>query len=106
MFREWFVDMYYILNWYTETHSDTPYQGNIIVARPGPNGSRQTMYNARVTTRNAEGGSHRRYLTKDSEFRDVLVDEFGLNLSNEEVRQCVAIMNKKGTGDNAHPFFT
>lgn len=96
---------YEIVNWYTGTHPDTPYQGNIIVARPGPNGSRLTMYNARVTARDAEGGSRRRYLTEDSEFRDVLVGQFGLNLSDEEIRQCVAIMNEKGTGDEPHPFF-
>src|SRR5215470_8145097 len=28
---------YDITNWYTGTHPETPYQGNIIVARPGPN---------------------------------------------------------------------
>ena len=27
---------YEITNWYTGTHPDTPYQGNIIVAKPGP----------------------------------------------------------------------
>jgi arylamine N-acetyltransferase len=31
---------YEITNWYTATHPDTPYQGNIIVAKPGPNRSR------------------------------------------------------------------
>ena len=34
---------------------DTPYQGNIIAAKPGSKGSRITMYNARVTVRDAEG---------------------------------------------------
>ena len=42
---------YEITNWYTGTHPDTPYQGNIIAAKPGPNGTRITMYNSRVTVR-------------------------------------------------------
>ena len=46
---------YEITNWYTGTHPETPYHGNIIVARPGPNRTRITMYNARVTIRDADG---------------------------------------------------
>jgi N-hydroxyarylamine O-acetyltransferase len=46
---------YEITNWYTGTHPDTPYQGNIIAARPGPARTRITMYNARVTIRDADG---------------------------------------------------
>jgi N-hydroxyarylamine O-acetyltransferase len=43
---------YEITNWYTATHPDTPYQGNIIAAKPGPNRTRITMYSApRACTR-------------------------------------------------------
>ena len=38
---------YEITNWYTSTHPDTPYQSNIIAARPGRNRTRLTMFNAR-----------------------------------------------------------
>lgn len=96
---------YEITNWYTATHPDTPYQGNIIAAKPGPNRSRITMYNARVTVRDAEGHAEKRWLTTESEFRDVLRGEFGLNISDREIDQCVAIMRAKGTGDAPHPFF-
>jgi N-hydroxyarylamine O-acetyltransferase len=96
---------YEITNWYTATHPDTPYQGNIIVAKPGPNRSRITMYNARVTVRDAEGNAEKRWLTTDGEFRDVLRGEFGLNMSDRQVDECVAIMKAKGTGDAPHPFF-
>jgi N-hydroxyarylamine O-acetyltransferase len=96
---------YEITNWYTGTHPETPYQGNIIVAKPGPNRTRITMYNARVTVRDADGGAEKRWLATDSEFRDVLRGEFGLNMSNEEIDQCVAVMKAKGTGDAPHPFF-
>lgn len=96
---------YEITNWYTATHPDTPYQGNIIVAKPGPNRSRITMYNLRVTMRDADGRSEKRWLTSESEFIEVLRGEFGLNMSDQEIAGCVAVMKAKGTGDAPHPFF-
>ena len=96
---------YEITNWYTGTHPDTPYRSNIIAARPGPNGTRITMYNSRVTVRDAEGRVERRWLEKDSDFHDVLRKEFGLNLSDGDIDQCVSTMKARGTGDAPHPFF-
>jgi N-hydroxyarylamine O-acetyltransferase len=96
---------YEITNWYTGTHPDTPYQGNIIVAKPGPDRTRITMYNARVTVRDAEGRADKRWLEKDSDFHETLRGEFGLNLSDEEIDDCIAAMKAKGTGDAPHPFF-
>jgi len=96
---------YEITNWYTATHPDTPYQGNIIVAKPGPNGRRITMYNARVTVRDAEGRAEKRWLATEREFKDVLRGEFGLNISDQQIDECVAVMKAKGTGDAPHPFF-
>jgi N-hydroxyarylamine O-acetyltransferase len=63
------------------------------------------MYNARVTTRDADGNAQRRWLKDEVEFRDVLRGEFGLNLSDNEIRQCIEVMERKGTGDAPHPFF-
>jgi N-hydroxyarylamine O-acetyltransferase len=63
------------------------------------------MYNARLTVRNADGQAKKRWLATDSEFRDVLQGEFGLNMSDEDIDQCVAVMKAKGTGDAPHPFF-
>lgn len=96
---------YEITNWYTATHPETPYQGNIIVAKPGPNRSRITMYNARVTVRDADGHAEKRWLASDSEFKDVLRGEFGINMSDQEIEDCVEVMKAKGTGDAPHPFF-
>ena len=96
---------YEITNRYTATHPDTPYQSNIIAAKPGPNGTRITMYNARVTVRDADGRAEKRWLSTASEFRDVLRDEFGLNISDEDIDRCVAVMKWRGTGDAPHPFF-
>ena len=97
---------YEITNWYTGTHPDTPYQGNIIAARPGPNRTRITMYNARVTVRDADGRADKRWLQSEAEYCDVLRGGFGLNMSDDEIKQCVATMKSKGTGDVPHPFFT
>lgn len=96
---------YEITNWYTATHPDTPYQGNIIVAKPGPNRSRITMYNARVSVRDATGHAEKRWLATESEFSNVLRGEFGLNISDQQIDECVAVMKAKGTGDAPHPFF-
>jgi N-hydroxyarylamine O-acetyltransferase len=96
---------YDIANWYTATHPETPYQGNIIAAKPGPDGMRTTIYNARVTVRDANGKAERRWLATDREFRDVLRGEFGLNMSDDDIDRCVAVMKVKGTGDTPHPFF-
>jgi N-hydroxyarylamine O-acetyltransferase len=96
---------YEITNWYTATHPETPYQGNIIVAKPGPNRTRITMYNARITVRDADGLAEKRWLTSPSEFRDALRGEFALNLSDDDIDRCVQTMRAQGTGDAPHPFF-
>jgi N-hydroxyarylamine O-acetyltransferase len=96
---------YEITNWYTGTHPETPYQNNIIVAKPGPNRTRITMYNARVTVRDTDGQAKKRWLATGSEFRDILRGEFGLNMSDEDIDRCIEVMKAKGTGDVLHPFF-
>lgn len=96
---------YEITNWYTSTHPDAPYQSHIIAARPGPNRTRITMFNARVTVRHATGEAERRLLKDEAEFRSVLRDEFGLNMSDEEIRTCISIMEREGEMGAPHPFF-
>jgi N-hydroxyarylamine O-acetyltransferase len=96
---------YEITNWYTGTHPDAPYQSNIIAARPGPNRTRITMFNARVTVRRATGEAERRHLSEEAEFRSVLRDEFGLNMTDEEIRTCIDVMKRKGEKGAPHPFF-
>src|SRR5262249_3843552 len=73
---------YEITNWYTATHPETLYQSNIILAKPGPNRTRITMYNARLTLRDAEGRADKRWLANDSEFHEMLRGEFGLKISD------------------------
>ncbi len=96
---------YEITNWYTGTHPDAPYQSNIIAARPGPNRTRITMFNRRVTERHATGEADRRHLNDEAEFRVVLREEFGLNMTDEEIRTCIDVMERKGEKGAPHPFF-
>ena len=96
---------YEITNWYTGTHPDAPYQSNIIAARPGPHRTRITMFNARVTVRHPTGEAERRLLKDEAEYRSVLRDEFGLNMSDEEILACISIMERKGSKGAPHPFF-
>jgi N-hydroxyarylamine O-acetyltransferase len=98
-------DEYEITNWYTGTHPDAPYQSNIIAARPLPNRMRITMFNARLTVRHATGETERRILKDEVEFTSALHDEFGLNISDDEIRTCITIMERKGEKGPPHPFF-
>jgi N-hydroxyarylamine O-acetyltransferase len=96
---------YEITNWYTGTHPDAPYQSNIIVARPGSERTRITMFNRRVTMRHATGESSRRELRDIADFTGVLREEFGLNMTDEEIAKCVDVMERKGEKGAPHPFF-
>ncbi|HWY81585.1 MAG TPA: arylamine N-acetyltransferase [Roseiarcus sp.] len=96
---------YEIVNWYTSTHPDAPYKSNIIAARPGPNRTRITMFNRRLTVRYATGEADRRHLKDEAEFRSVLRREFGLNMTDEEIRACIEVMERKGEKGAPHPFF-
>jgi N-hydroxyarylamine O-acetyltransferase len=96
---------YEITNWYTGTHPDAPYQSNIIAAKPGPDRTRITMFNRRVTVRHASGEADRRHLNDEAEFRSALRDEFGLNMTDDEIRTCIDVMERKGEKGAPHPFF-
>ena len=96
---------YEITNWYTGTHPDAPYQSNIIVARPGPDRSRITMFNRRVTVRHANGEADRRQLQHEGEFASVLRDEFSLNMTDEDILACIDVMDRRGEKGAPHPFF-
>ena len=87
------------------THPDAPYKSNIIAARPGPNRTRITMFNRRLTVRYATGEADRRHLKDEAEFRSVLRREFGLNMTDEEIRACIEVMERNGEKGAPHPFF-
>ena len=62
------------------------------------------MYNARVTIRDADGHAEKRWLTKESEFRDVLRGEFGLNMSDQQIDECRGYEGKRD-GRRSASFF-
>ena len=47
----------------------------------------------------------RRLLKDEAEFRSVLRGEFGLNMSDYEIRTCISVMERKGEKGASHPFF-
>ena len=63
------------------------------------------MFNRRATVRHATGQADRRQLNGEAEFRTVLRDEFGLNMTNEEIRTCIDVMDRKAEKGAPHPFF-
>ena len=73
--------------------------------RAVPNRMRITMFNARVTLRHATGEAKRRHLKDEAEFRSVLRDELGLRMTDEELRTCIDVMQRRGDKGAPHPFF-
>jgi len=96
---------YEIANWFTASHPDSPYRSNLIAARPGPNKTRITMFNARLNLRYGTGDVERRTLGEAAEYRTVLADMFGLRLSAADLSAALATVESRGTRGPPHPFF-
>lgn len=96
---------YEICNWFTGTHPQSPYLNNLIAARPGANRTRLTLFNARFNVRDAVGRVQRRTLQGEADYRSVLANEFGLQLSNEDLKTALANVETRGTQGPPHPFF-
>jgi N-hydroxyarylamine O-acetyltransferase len=96
---------YDICNWFAASHPDSPYRSNLIAARPGPNRSRITLFNARLTVRYANGEADRRLLADRAEYRAVLAETFGLELSDADLSAALETVAEKGTRGAPHPFF-
>lgn len=96
---------YEITNWYTATHPDQPYATNIIAARPRLDGTRLTMFNERVNLRYADGRVVRRDVAGREAYASVLRDEFGLDLSDDELDTIAAVRTRQGMSGSSHPFF-
>jgi N-hydroxyarylamine O-acetyltransferase len=96
---------YEVTNWYTATHPSAPYRSNMIAARPGPDRTRLTLFNARLTVRSAAHHPVRRILVRDEEYVSVLRDDFGLALSDHDILACIRVMKESGEKGAPHPFF-
>ena len=55
---------YEIANWFTATHPNSQFVNNLIAARPGPGGVRNTLFNGRLTVRCPPDQVTRRTLDK------------------------------------------
>nr|WP_271525931.1 arylamine N-acetyltransferase [Bradyrhizobium sp. CCBAU 53380] len=93
-------------NWFTSTHPDAPYHSNMIAAHPGPNRTRITMFNARAIVRYPDGRAERRTLDGNDEYRRVVREEFGLNVSQEDLAAMLKVVEQRGTKGAPHPFFS
>jgi N-hydroxyarylamine O-acetyltransferase len=96
---------YEICNWFTGTHPQSPYLNNLIAALPGPDATRLTLFNARFNVRRASGQVERRTLESEAEYRTVLREQFGIMLSDSDLRAALANVEQKGTRGAPHPFF-
>jgi N-hydroxyarylamine O-acetyltransferase len=96
---------YEICNWFTGTHPQSPYLNNLIAALPGPDGTRLTLFNARFNVRHASGRVERRTLESGGEYRTVLREQFGIMLSDGDLKAALANVEQRGTRGAPHPFF-
>src|SRR5277367_1514057 len=58
---------YEVANWFAATHPNSMFVNNLIAARPGPGGIRNTFLNGRVSVRRRDGQVERRMLSDDAE---------------------------------------
>jgi N-hydroxyarylamine O-acetyltransferase len=95
---------YEIANWFAGTHPTSAFANNMIAVRPGPDRTRLTLFNDRLTVRRATGEAERRVLGGAAEYRAALADVFGLALSDAEVDGILDAIARKGARV-PHPFF-
>jgi N-hydroxyarylamine O-acetyltransferase len=77
---------YEIANWFTATYPNSLFVNNLIAARPGPEGTRNTLFNRRLTVRRPPDQVARRMLDGVAECGQVLAATFGLALPDAELR--------------------
>ena len=63
------------------------------------------MFNARLTVRHASGETERRMLQSSTEYRDVLGETFGVELTEADLALALDTVARKGEKGAPHPFF-
>jgi N-hydroxyarylamine O-acetyltransferase len=96
---------YEVANWFTATFPGSPFVSNMIVARPGPDRTRRTLFNGRMTIRGPGNRVERASLDSEAAFRDALEGTFGLALSGADLTAAIEALDRKGTRNATHPFF-
>jgi N-hydroxyarylamine O-acetyltransferase len=91
-------------NWFTFTRPDALFRENVVAARPEP-GVRTTLFNGRMAVRQVAGGMARRQLDDAAAYREALVDQFGLALTDQEVAEVAAASARFAERAPGHMFF-
>jgi N-hydroxyarylamine O-acetyltransferase len=94
-----------VSNWFVSTHPNSLFVANLIAARPGPDRTRHTFLNGRVSLRRADGAAERTQLATAAEAAAVLRETFGLELPNDLVGRAWAELERRGRLAADHPFF-
>jgi N-hydroxyarylamine O-acetyltransferase len=97
---------YDVMNWFTATHPSSQFVTSMIVARPGADGVRHTMFNSLLSTRRAGELIDRKALPDAASHRLALAETFRLTLSDDDLAVAVTQVEKRGTRGSSHPFFT
>ena len=93
-----------VANWFTSTFPGSPFTGNLIVARPLGEG-RATLFNRRFAVRDRDRRVSRRVLAGAEDYREVLVERFGLSLAADEPAAIAAAMAAHAPDEAVHRFF-
>ena len=96
---------YEVGNWFCATHPNSPFVGNMIVARAGQDGTRTTFFNGRLTVRRPGNQIERRLIDDTAEIGPILRDMLGLPISDDEVAAAIDILKSKGTLGATHAAF-
>ena len=94
-----------VANWFTATHPASPFVSNAVASRPGPGGTRITVFNGRLTIRRPGAETERRMFDDEEDWLVSLAGLFGLPLPAEDVRETLAVLARHGTLGAVHPFF-
>ncbi len=97
---------YAVGNWYTATHPASLFVCNMIVARPGAEGLRCSLFNGRLTIRRAGQLVEQAMLADVAEHAATLRDRLGLALPEAELTQALAELGRRGTVGTTSPFFS
>jgi N-hydroxyarylamine O-acetyltransferase len=94
-----------VANWYTSTHPTSLFVNNLIAARPGPEGTRVTLFNGRVNVRRPGAEVERRLIETDVDFHSAFADLFGLSLDATDIAATLDILDRKGNRGIGNPIF-
>jgi N-hydroxyarylamine O-acetyltransferase len=101
----WLDADFEVANWFTATHNSSPFLSNLIAARAGPEGTRYTFFNGRLSIRRPPDRLERRMLNDWAEYKAVLTGTFGLAVSDANLAMAIEVLDRKGTRGAMHLFF-